>query len=805
MLQDVRQALRALSKRPSSAVLTVIVFALAIGANTTVFSAFNGFFLRPMPYPDDERLVVIYDSLAKFGVADGGTSLPGYLDWRDRAPALEAAAIYDETSRTLRDEDLPEQIDLARMTPSLLTVVGVGPALGRGFAEDEVEPGKERVILLSHRLWSTRFGSRADIVGRDVRLDDDLFRVVGVMPQQFGFPNQDIEAWIPLAYSLADTADDQRFRGFSVGVARLRPGATLAGLNGELDAIARANVERLPQLRPFAEATGYTVRAQSLRDYIVGDLEQRLLVLQGLVLAVLLIACANVANLQLSRMAARRKELAVRAALGAGTCRLALLILSESVLLGLAGAAVGLGVAYGGIRLVRVLGLERAGQGFEVALDWRVFAITLGAALLAAVLSALLPLVVVLREDLARAVQEGGRSSTGGAAAQRWRSALVVLQLAAGVALLVGAGLLTKSFFDLQRQGPGFNAAGVWSAAVALSGTRYADGAAQVRFVEQALVELRSLPGAAAAGYTTALPFSGANAGASIVIDGYDPGPGGPPPVAQLRSIDEGFFAALEIPILRGRNFAANEAERVAIVDESFARDYWPGGDALGQRVRNGEDADWYTVVGVVPQVRHERFTADDFNHTLYWHYAQRPQAAGMFVLRTTAAAEASTAAARAALARVDPALALSDVVPLAVRVQQALGPQRASTVLTVAFAALAVALALIGVYGVLSWAVARRVGEIGVRVALGAQRRDVLRLIMRQGAALIAAGLVLGMAAAFALGRLIALQIPEVSPRNLPILVGASLALAAAALVATWLPARRAARIDPLEALRRD
>jgi predicted permease len=798
--------MRSLAKHPSSVALIVVVFALAIGANTTVFSVFNGFFLRPMPYPADERLVVIYDSLPKLGVPDGGTSIPGYLDSREQAPALETVAIYAPARRTLAGER-PEQLDLTRASPSLLAVLGVVPALGRGFTDDEAVPGNDRVVLLSHRLWTTRFGARADVVGQDVRLDGELFRIVGVMPDRFGFPDREVDGWLPYAYSPAEAADDQRFRGHSSSIGRLRPGATLAGLNAELDAIARGNVERFPPLRPFAEATGYTVRAMALRDYVVGDLEQRLVVLQTLVLAVLLIACANVANLQLARMTARRKELAVRAALGAGTRRLARLVMLESVALALAGAAAGSGLAYGGIRLVRALGLERASDGLEMALDWRVLLATLGAALLAAVVSALLPLFVVLREDLARAVQEGGRANAGGRAARSWRSGLVVLQLSAGVALLAGAGLLTQSFYELQRRGPGFEPAGLWSAAFTLPTARYGDRGTQARFVEEALAELRTLPGVAAAGFTTALPFSGANAGATVLVDGYERPAGAAPPASQLRSIDAGFFSALGIPVVRGRNFAASEAERAAIVDETFARAYWPEGTALGERVRLGTDAadEWYTVVGVVPPVKHESFTSDEFEHTLYWHFAQRPEAAGMFVLRATVPPESLTAAAQAAVARLDPAIALHDVMPLDARVLLALGPQRASMVLTLAFAAIAVVLAIVGIYGVLGWAVAGRTGEFGVRMALGARASDVLRLVMRDGVRMIAAGLVLGTGAAVALGRALAARIPEVAAADPLVLTAAVLVVTAAALAASWFPARRAARVEPLQALRQE
>ena len=809
MLQDLRQALRALAKRPSSAILTVVVFALAIGANTTVFGVFNGFFLRPMPFPDD-RLVMIYGSAPKLGVDDVGTNVEGYLDLRTRVPSLEEAAIFARADRTLQGELVPQRLSLTRASPSLFTVLGVAPAIGRGFTEDEVVPGNERVMLLSHRLWTTRFEARADIVGVEVRLDDELFRIVGVMPEGFGFPDRGIDAWVPFSYTFTESGQVQRLDDdYTEGMGRLRSGATLAGLNAELDTLARTR-SASPDEAAFAEAAGYTIRAVPLRDYVVGDLRQRLLVLQGLVLAVLLIACANVANLQLARLMARRKELAVRAALGAGTRRLAQLLLLESLLLALAGGCAGLVLAYGGIELVRVLGLEQADDGFELALDARVVVVTLSAAFVAALLSAVLPLFTLLREDLARAVQESGRASSGGVAMRRWRSGLVVVQLAVGIALLAGAGLLTKTFYEFLSRGPGFEPTGVWSAAVEFPTTPlYASDAARGRFFEQALAELRSLPGVDAGGFITMLPFVSSDYGATVVVDGYELLDGSVIKAAQLHSIDHGYFPTLGIPVVRGRNFAATETDRVAVVDERFARAYWPDGNALGQRLRNSAEANsgWYTIVGVVPHVKHNSFTGDEYGQTVYWHYAQRPppEHTGMFVLRTPLPVESLTRAAEAAIARIDPLVALTNVLPMEARVADALGPHRAPMVLTLVFAAIAVTLAVIGVYGVLAWAVARRAGEIGVRMALGAQRADVLRMVMKEGARMIAAGLVLGTAGALALGRVLASQMPEVAAVDPLVLAAAALALAAAASAASWLPAQRAARVDPLQALRQD
>jgi predicted permease len=660
--------------------------------------------------------------------------------------------------------------------------------------------------LLSHRLWIAHFGGRPDVIGQDLKLDDNLYRIVGVMPEGFWFPDRDTDAWVPFAYSFAEASEDQRFESYVHGIGRLREKLTLSGLNSELDAIARRSIKG-PRPAEFLESTGYTIRAQQLRSYVIGDLTQRLLVLQGLVLAVLLIACANVANLQLTRLASRRKELAVRAMLGASIGGLSRLLALESVLLGVAGACVGLAFAYGGIQIVRVLGLERASDGFELRLDPVVVVVTVSASLLAALLSALLPLYELAREDFTRAVQESGGASIGGSVTRRWRNALVILQLAVGVALLNGAGLLTKTFYSLQTRGPGFESAGLWSAGVELPRTRYADDAVRTRFFERAVSELRSLPGVGNVGFATMLPFTNTDYSTTVVVDGQKPS--SVPRVAQLHSIDEGYFPTLGVPVILGRNFSRDEPERVAIVDESFADIYWPEGNALGQRLRNSADGskDWYTIVGVVPHVKHDTFTHDEFESTVYWHYLQRPPPpmTGMFVVRSALPVQSVTAAVQAAIARVDGGVALQNIASMDKRVQNALGPQRTPMVLTLVFAAIAVSLAVIGVYGVLSWAVTRRVAEIGVRKALGAQTADVLRMVMKEGARMIGAGLVFGLAGSLALGRVLAALIPEVSAADVIVLLSAMLALASAAFFASWLPARRAALVDPMQALRHD
>ncbi|HET7607997.1 MAG TPA: FtsX-like permease family protein, partial [Gammaproteobacteria bacterium] len=509
----------------------------------------------------------------------------------------------------------------------------------------------------------------------------------------------------------------------------------------------------------------------------------------------------------LARVTSRRKELAVRSALGAGNNRLVRMVLVESLLLALAGGVLGLGVATGGLALVRALGLDRSSQGFAFVLDATALAYTLGAATLAAVVACLPPVLALLRDDLTGAIREGGRQSGGGRRAQRLRGALVVAQLGMSVTLLVGAGLLTKNFYGLLEAGPGFNAGSVWTARAALGGPRYADPESWPRFEHQAVEALRALPGVADAAFTSVLPFSPSNNQGSIAIDGYVLPAGAAPPHAQHRSIDDRYLSVLGIPVVAGRSFTAHEAERVVIVDENLANKYWPGGNAVGQRLRTdfGTPGEWFTIVGVVPAVKHSGLAEIPVKETVYWHYEQNPSSGVAFALRTVVPPEQLARAVSATIAAIDPEVALYDSRTMDERVSSSLGPQRTPMVLTLVFAGVAFALAVIGIYGVLAWGVAQRIGEIGVRMALGARAADIGRMILRQGGRLIVVGFVLGTLGAVALGRVLSTRLFGVDSFDPTVLAITLVGLGAAAFVASWLPARRASRVDPMTALREE
>ena len=803
--QDIHYALRALASRPLYALASIAVLAIAIGANTTVFSVFNGLFLRPLPYPDGDRLVMVFDSYPKASLPNAGTSIPDYLDRREQAPSLESLAIVSAGPRTLASQDSPQRVLVARASASLFEVLRVGPVVGRAFGEGEAELGNDRVVILSHGLWTSRFGAKPEIVGSDVRFDGDSYRVIGVMPEGFGFPNRDIEAYVPFAFTPQQMSDAARGNQFSQSVGRLRAGATVESLNTELEAIVERNVAAGRLAADAVTVAGFTGSSQLLRDLQVGDLRQTVLVLQSIVLVVLLIACANLANLQLTRIAARRKELAVRSALGAGGERLVRMVLVEALLLAVAGGVLGIGVAAGGLGLVRALGLDQSGQGFEFALDTTALAFTLAAAVVAAVVSGLPPVLTMLRDDLTSAIREAGRQGGGGRRAQRLRNGLVVAQLAMGVVLLVGAGLLTKSFYGLLGEGPGFNAGSVWTVRTTLAGSRYATSDSWARFQRQAVEALRALPGVAEAGFTSILPFAGNNDQGSFDIDGYVTPQGASPPHAQHRSIDEGYFGTLEIPLIQGRNFAAHESEPVVIIDQNVAAKYWPNGDALGHRLRRfGQEPDsWSTVIGVVPAVKHGSAAETPLKETMYWHYEQRPIASTVYTLRTVVPPEQLARAVTAAIGALDPEVALYNAQTMEQRLAGTLGPQRTPMVLTLVFGGVAFLLAVIGIYGVLAWGVSQRINEIGVRMALGARAADVGRMILGQGGKLIAIGLALGIVGALALGRVLSSQLDRVGSFDATVLVLTVAGLGGAALLASWLPARRASRVDPMTALR--
>ncbi len=819
LLQDLRYAARMLLAKPGFTLAAVLTLALGIGANTAVFSVVDALLLKPLPYADSERLVEIHNSYPHNDLLIAGDSIPDYLDRREQAPALADTALYTQGSYNLTAQGAPQRLNGIVATPSLFSTLGANAALGRVLADDDARAGNDHVVVLSFALWKNQFGADAGIVGRDMRLNGDSYRIIGVMPQGFFFPDRTALLWTPFTFSDKQRSDDERGREFSGMVGRLKPSATIAELDAQMDAIVQHNVDRVANTergagwKHFVDTSGFTGRARTLREAWVGDLRPTLWLLQALVACVLLIACANVANLMLTRMSARHKELSVRTALGAGRWRIARQLLIESVLLALAGSAAGLALAYAGVTMIRALGLGGQSDSFTIAIDTSVLLFALLLALVTGLLFGLFPVISMARGRPFEALKEGGRGNSAGPGARRLRSTLVVVQTAMAVALLAVAGLLIRSYISVQRQDPGFSTDGVLSATIDLPLNRYKEPLQQTQFYDRLLDEVRALPGVKSAGLVSSVPFSGNDGSASYIVDGLDPSTS-TTPHGYVQLVDQDFFKTLQIPVLRGRSFERSDAldtPLVAIVDELLAQKYFGGRDAVGKRLAldysSTEPAKtkWMTIVGVVPTIKHERLSEQTTKETLYLSYRQQPFNQATLAVRSEQSPTALTAALRAALLRVDPDQPVFDIKTMNERVALSLDDRRTPMLLLMLFAAVALALSAVGIYGVLAFAVALRTGEIGVRLSLGAQRRDILRLVLRDGGRLTVLGLGVGLAGAIAIGLAMRAQLFGVGVADPATLLGVVALIGATALFACWLPARRAARVSPIEALRHE
>ena len=815
IFNDLRYAIRRLAAQPGFTFAVVLTLATGIGANVLVADLVDGVYFRGLPYRDDAALVYIEDTNIKQGPdADNGMiSIPDYLDRRRDVSALSDSALFLTADLNLLGVGAPERLRAIRATPSLFSTLGVSAAMGRTFSDDESVVGKDHVVVLSDSLWRNRFNADPAIIGRDLRLSGESYRVVGVMPPSFLFPTRDVQVFAPYAFTEADKADEARFTGFSQGIGRLAPGATPADVRAQSDLIVRRNMQRISAAgganggwyAQIVEDNGYTIKATPLRQYFAGSRVGELPLIQFAVALVLLIVCANVANLMLVRWSARQKELAVRSVLGANRARIARQLLVEAMLLALIGGALGLGLAVAGGRLVAASGLLP--DWVDVRPHSSMLASAFVLSLLAGALFGTLPILSRPRANAQGSMlRESGRLASGGRGARLTRNALVVTQLALAVALLASAGLLLRSFGKILQQDPGFSSQNVLTATIALPDAKYHDEAAQARVFKRILDEVRSLPGVAAAGLTTTLPFSGTNAGQMFRIIGRQNE--GVQLHAFLRRVDEGYFSAMGIPVKQGRGFTRsdwNPNSRDVIVDELFAKKHFPNGDAVGSTIYLGSsgDSDVYTIVGVVGTVRHGNLAADVSKETFYFDFGSRPNPWGWLAVRATVAPGSLVEPLRQAIRAVDPDQPMFDVATLDERLDHSLTGRRVPMELIGLFAALALALAAIGIYGVLAFAVAQRTGEFGVRMAIGADATHIRREVLGDGARLMGLGLGIGVIGAIALGFVLRSQLFGIGAIDLPSLGIVLAVLAATAFAACWLPARRAGRTAPVEALR--
>jgi predicted permease len=819
--QDLRYAVRVLLKRPGFTLVAVATLALGVGADTAIFSVVNAVLLRPLPYPEPERLVTPLgekdDPRARTNV-----SYPDFQDWREQTQTLEALAAYTNSSMLLRRDDAePELLYGANVAADLFPLLRVSPAAGRAFTREEERSGAAPVILISHGLWRRRFNADPNVVGRPLDRGGASPSpvVVGVLPEGFRFPAQAgrTDFLRPLAPAMGEYA--QRRGAYSLRVlARLKPGATLEGAASEMRVIG----ERLERQYPD-EGFRLGARVVSLHESVVGDVRTPLLVLLGAVGLLLLIACANVANLTLARAASRRREIAVRSALGASRWRVTRQLLTESVLLAAAGGALGGLLAVWGIYLlVGGAGGDAAG-GFifesvnlprlrEVSVDWRVLSFTLLVTGLTAVVCGVVPALQAARAELNEVLKEGGRGPATGFSRSRLRGVLVVSEVSLSLVLLVGAGLLVNSFIRLRSVNPGFDPRQVLTTSLSISKAKYREPEQQREFFAGLLERLRSLPGVESAALIHPLPFGGTATSNTFVIDGRPAPLPADKPSASYRAISPDYFRLMRMSFLRGRGFGEHDdasSTPVVIVNETFARRFFQGQNPLGERVvieraGNGREVqDPREIIGVVGDVRHAGLDEEP-GPEFYVPYAQAPESYMSVVVRTAAADHAGVGASlRGAITAADGQQYVPPVRPMTELVAGSVADRRFNALLTGLFAAVALVLAAVGIYGVMAYSVAQRTHEIGIRMALGARPRDVLRHVVGQGMRLLLIGLGIGLAASLAVTRVLAGMLYGVEPTDAPTFVLVTLALSAVALLACYLPARRAAKVDPLVALR--
>jgi putative ABC transport system permease protein len=797
LLKDIRYGIRNLLKHPTFAATALITLAIGIGANTTIFSFVNGILLRPLPYPQSERLTLINETALKQGIPLMSISFPNFLDWREQNHVFEDVAAYGMSrSFSLTGGGAPERLRGISVSQGTFELLRVAPLLGRTFTAEEDKPKQDAVVILGHSLWQRRFGSDAKIVGQTVVLNSRPRTVIGVMPPDFKFPDT-AELWVPLG--LDTTMFTRTDHGLGC-IARLKDGVSLTQAQAEMDVIAR----RIEEQNPVTNE-GLGVAVGSLHTVLAGDYRKALLILLGVVGFVLLVASANVANLMLARTSARQKEFAVRAALGASRWRIIRQTLTESLLLSLLGAGLGLLLAMWGVKLMLALIPVKLPFWMNFNLDLRVLAFTSGVSLLTALIFGTMPAVFGTRVDLNQTLKEGGRSANA-SARHRTRGLLVITEVALALIVLVGAGLMIQSFSRLRNVGAGFNEKDVLTFSVILPQAKYAEPQ-RAEFFHQLLTRVRALPGVAAAGATATLPLSGGNWGRSLTVEGYPVLSVGQAPMIQHTVVTPGYFHALGITTLTGRDFTdmdTKDTEKVTIVDERLAREYWPNESPLGKRIRFGPPEDnepWHTVVGVVGAVRHAQLDAET-RKSVYLPLAQIP-VNGLSIVVQAKNPTSLAGALRGQVREMDADLPVIDLLTMEEVVSQSVWQNRLYAILFSVFAVVAMLLAAVGIYGVMSYSVTQRTQEIGIRMALGAQVKDVLQLVVRGGLALSLIGVMIGIAGALALTRLMRTLLFGVTPTDTATFIAVSLMLLFVALLACYIPARRATKVDPLAALR--
>ena len=817
LLQDLGYGWRMLRRNPRFSAVAILSLAIGIGANSAIFSVTNALLLRPLSYKDADRLVILWNRSPGLNVAQDWLSPGEYLDIKTQNHVFDQVAATIDNSFNLTGQWSPERVEGARVSSSLFPLLGVQTIMGRVFTSEDDEPGRPPVAILSNGFWQRHFAANQDIVGKTLTLNGNSVTIIGVMPPDFALNkevmptvnsirNADLLLPLPMSDKLRQTRTNEDYNIFG----KLKPGISVAQAQADLDVIVSGMKQQYPSNYP--PSSGFTISVVPLLQQVVGEVRRALFILLGAVGFVLLIACANVANLQLARAAVRQKEIAVRSAVGAGRLRLIRQLLTESVLLSLAGGVLGLALAFVTVRILRVLGPDTLPRLHEIGLDGRVLIFTFMVSLVSGILFGLAPALRVSRVDLNRVLKDGGRGSVGvgtfGSGHHKIRNLLVIAEISLSLVLLIGGGLLLRSYSRIQNASPGFNSHNVLSFRLSLPAAKY-KGPPVSAFYERLCERIKSSPGVAAVGTTYSLPMSSvALAWGPITIEGYVPKNSADFVMSNERFVSPGYFPAMGVALVRGRYFDERDvkgAPETVIVNENLAQRFWPNEDPIGKRLERGDRDDkepWRTIVGVVRDKK--EFSVDNEPPISIYHPAGQFPIGSMFlVVRTSTEPAQLTGTIMKEIQALDHELPAFEFKTMDQRLTASLARRRLATILLSVFAAVALLLAVIGIYGVMAYAVNQRTHEIGIRMALGAQPANILRMVIRQSIVLITFGIAIGLAGAYALTRFMSSLLYGVSATDAGTFIILPLLLGSIALLASYLPARRASKVDPMIALR--
>jgi predicted permease len=806
---DLAYGFRMLLKQPRFTVVAVLSLAIGIGANTAISSVTNALLLRPLPYKDAERLVILWNRSPGINVEQDWFSPGQYLDVKAENQVFENVAATIDSSFNLTGNGTPERIEGARVSSSLFAVLGTQPSAGRAFTAEEDEQGKPTTAILSHAFWQRYFGGQPDVIGKTLSINGTAVPIVGIMPRDFmlnkevmptvnKISNAEILLSLPMGWGKRTTRTNEDYNIFG----RLKPGVTASQAQADIDRIVGRMKEQYPENYP--PGSGFMISVVPLLQQVVGDIRRPLLILLGAVGFVLLIACANVANLQLARAAVRQREIAIRAAVGAGRLRIIRQLLTESVLLSLIGGVLGLVLAFAGLRFLLSLGPDTLPRLSEIGIEGRVLGFTFVVSVLTGIIFGILPALRASRVDLNGVLKDSGRSGSS-ATQHRLRGLFVVTEIALSLILLIGAGLLVRSYGHIQNANPGFNPRNVLSFRLSLPNSKY-KGPAVTNFYRQLTDQIKTIPGVESVGTSYSLPMSSvALAWGPITIEGYVPRNSADFIMSNERFVSPGYFSALGVPLVKGRLFDerdVKDAQQTVIVNENLANRFWPNQDPIGKRLERGDSEPWRTVVGVVRDTK--EFSADkEPPISIYHPHEQFPIGTMFLVVRSSKDAAALTSEITKQIQALDPELPAFEFRTMEQRLSESLTRRRFSTFLLGVFAVVALVLAVIGIYGVMAYSVTQRTQEIGIRMALGAQPRRIMMMVVRHSLVLVICGVVIGLVGAFALTRVLTSLLFGVSSTDALTFAAPPLILSVIALLASYFPARRASRVDPTVALR--